>query len=392
VTKEAVKTAIKTGGRIAQMTVPFTVGIGEAGIEVLTAKEESMKAGQRQIEDFISRTIDDQITQFVENDPRAAEQLFLEYPELEQYWGTFGKYDGKKLKTSLEGPYGKTVEFPQKTYSDEEKQTMTALLQNHPGYRKKYEDNFEEYKKNALAQLQDSQENRMWTTFFANLAVTGSLNSTLQISQMAPGVRKAMPLRRNLHTRLVDFVMTNPNQWKALAKNFSITTLLKDNINRGIGEGLQEWGQAIIQAYDEGKAENYVTQYLQRSVNYGKPLDAFTEDVWMMIGAGLERAGQKALSKEAFKEGLYGTLSTILGGPTVNVNMNFGKRKAGESLVSSIARNMPITWGGMGDLVFAQSQLEAKNKAAQDQADAINAFFADEKNTNLFLTVTTNTR
>lgn len=364
--RAALKGIIKAG-RIAQATVPFAVAMPEATLEALTTRDQSLQFGMQKIQSDIASQIDQDISDHVMSNPRAAIAYINSRQDLKQYALGLGHFETNK-----------TSGVSTKVYTDLDKQRIINLLQNDPQYRKTFEDKYQGYADAMFKQLAGTENTTLWATLGLNMAILGGINSTLQVTQQALGVRRALgSAGKNRFANAVDLIQ-NGNKWKALAKNVTKTSIFKDRIKEALGEGLEEISQGAISALAEGMADNKVRQYFDYRYNQKEALDAFTEDTWQMVTAGLLNGGEKLMSRETFKEGLYGTLSTLLGGPSVNFNMSFGKKRENENAYDMIARNSPIAWRGIAELAFSSAEQKAKQAENQRIADALNGFFSDE--------------
>lgn len=353
--------------RIAQAAVPFAVAIPEATLEALTIRDQSLQFGMQKIQSDIASQIDQDVSDHVMSNPQAAIAYINSRQDLKQYALGLGHFETNK-----------TLGVSTKVYTDLDKQRIINLLQNDPQYRKTFEDKYQGYADAMFQQLADTENTTLWTTMALNMAVLGGINSTLQVTQQALGVRRALGTAgKNRFANAVDLIQ-NGNKWKALAKNVTKTSIFKDRIKEALGEGLEEIAQGAISAFSEGMANNKVKQYFDYRYNQKEALDAFAEDTWQMVTAGLLNGGEKLVSRETFKEGLYGTLSTLLGGPSANFNVSFGKRRENENAYDMIARNSPIAWRGIAELAFSSAEEKAKQAENQRIADALNGFFSDE--------------
>lgn len=366
--------------RVAQMTVPISVAIPEATLEALTTRDESLRSGLENIENTIAQQVDSDILNSIMADPAMAESFIKSRKDYNNYRFAFGTF--QKL-----GETGKSV----KVYSDLDKQRMYTLLREDPEFRAMYEGKYADYADGMLQQLQSSENTTLWTTFGLNMAVLGALNNSLQATQQALGVRRALgKAGANRFANAVDLIQTDGNKWKALAKNVTKKEILKDRLKETIGEGGEEMAQGAISAISEGMADDKVTQYFQKRYNSKEPLDAFAEDTWQMLVAGLQNGGEKLVSRDAFKEGLYGTLSTLLGGPSVNFNMNVGKKGENESYYDMIMRNSPISLRGIYEVAFSSAEQKARQAENQRVADTINNFLNKEENKNVVFDIVSN--
>lgn len=362
-------TAVKGAERFTQMMVPAMVAMPEAALEALTTRDDSMRHGLENIEQTIGTQVDRDILEYVNEFPDIAETLVRENKALEDLEFSFGK-----LQINPETGRGSKV------YSDLDKQRLYNLIKGNEELRQAFGQKYSGYADEMLKQLQDSEDRTLWTTFGLNALVLGAINSTLQASQQALGVRRALGKGgANRFTNAVDLVQTSPNKWKAMAKNVTKWNMFSDRLKESLGEGLEEIAQGTISAFSTGMADNKVLQYFDARYNTAGPLDAFAEDTWQMVGAGLLNGGQALVSRETFKEGLYGTLSTLLGGPSANFNVSFGKRREGESTYDMIMRNSPIAIRGIYDVAFSSAERNAKQKENEDIANTINSFLDNDK-------------
>lgn len=361
-------TAVKGAERFTQMMVPAMVAMPEATLEALTTRDESMLHGLENIEQTIESQVDKDILDYVNTFPDIAEILIRSNKDLEDLEFSFGQ-----LKINPETGKGSKV------YSDLDKQRLYNLIKGNEELRQAFGEKYSGYADEMLKQLQESEDKTLWTTFGLNAFVLGAINSTLQASQQALGVRRALGKGgTNRFANAVDLVQTSPNKWKALAKNVTKWNIFSDRLKESLGEGLEEIAQGTISAFSTGMADNKVLQYFDARYNTGGPLDAFAEDTWQMVGAGLLNGGQALVSRETFKEGLYGTLSTLIGGPSVNFNMSFGGKREGESTYDMIMRNSPIAIRGIYDVAFSSAERNAKQKENEDIANTINAFLDND--------------
>lgn len=366
--------------RIAQMTVPIAVAIPEATLEALTTRDESMRIGLENIEKTIASQVDLDILNAINADPAMAESFIKNKKDYQNYRFAFGTF--QKL-----GETGKSV----KVYSDLDKQRMYELLRNDPDFISMYKGKYDGYADAMLQQLQSSENTTLWTTLGLNMAILGTINSTAQITQQALGVRRALgKAGANRFANAVDLVQTGANKWKALAKNVTKGEIFKDRIKESLGEGAEEILQGATSALSEGMANDKVQQYFEARYNSKEPLDAFTEDAWQMLIAGLKNGGERLVSRDTFKEGLYGTLSTLLGGPSVNFNMNVGKRRENESYYDMIMRNSPISMRGIYEVAFSSAEQKARQEENQKIADSINNFLSTEGNQQIIFDIVSN--
>ena len=253
--------------KVAQMTVPISVAIPEATLEALTTRDESLRSGLENIENTIAQQVDSDILNSIMADPAMAESFIKSKKDYNNYRFAFGTF--QKL-----GETGKSV----KVYSDLDKQRMYTLLREDPEFRAIYEGKYADYADEMYQQLQSSENTTLWTTFGLNMAVLGALNNSLQATQQALGVRRALgKAGANRFANAVDLIQTDGNKWKALANNVTKKEILKDRLKEAIGEGGEEMAQGAISAISEGMADDKVTQYFQKRRYLADAGGRFTE-------------------------------------------------------------------------------------------------------------------
>ena len=371
-----------------QKAVPFLIAGPESNLEALTTWEESRQAGLEDINKKIESIVDKDIYDYVVNNPEEAEKKITAIRLAE-----FVKSENKGY-VNLD--FGEYVMDPntgkyKKQYSEISLKHMAQILSKNQEFRKQYQEAREKDAVIMQNALEESKTRQLYTTFAANQIVLGGINSTLQATQLSSFTRRA--LAKNNAGRIanmIDFVEeANKVGIKAAAKKVTWKNLITDRFKESIGEGLEEYEQALITAFGTGSTKDLVDQYISRLYD-GKAIDAVVEDMSSMIWAGLRYAGDAATKKSTIKEALYGTLSTLLGGPSVNTNISFGTKREGESTYDMLRRNSPIVWRGLNEAFFSSAEKNARQKENEDMANAINAFLSDESNLNLIFNIAEN--
>ena len=119
--------------------------------------------------------------------------------------------------------------------------------------------------------------------------------------------------------------------------------------------------------------------------------EAYEKDIISNFEAGLRSLGETAVSFEAIKSGVYGALSTFIGGPNVNSRILSGQAKGGktneESTFSYLGRKSPIGWRSGIAPLFDNASVAAINQEREEIAKGVNDFFEDKDNQDLFFNI-----
>ena len=284
---------------------------------------------------------------------------------------------------------------PQSLYSEQEVSQMIEMLQNNEdaisATMEKYAANIADDRVAA----EEAAKTAMYTDFIGNSIVNGFIHSTLQSTLNAPSIQNTLrktDLGKSPLDRAGIDVTNQGGRWAASARNYSRLNAFGDRLKESVGEGFEEYKQDLSSAYALGYAEDKYRQYLENRYAGGSMEEALDNDIISSFVAGLSAMGEKAVSKEAIKDGLYGGLSTFMGG--VNVNSHIlnrtrgGDRKKGESFLSYMGRKSPIGWrSGLGPLI-SSSEANAVNARREEIAKNVNDFFSKPENQEAFFNVT----
>ena len=225
-------------------------------------------------------------------------------------------------------------------------------------------------------------ERAMYTDFAINSAINGMANVTLKAGLNAAPVRNAINRTFGISGKPKWSNLINIEGNKATAKYLTKARHFIERSQQAIGEGLEEYSQELSSQFGQQLANSGMQQYY----NYlaGDRTDLYVEDVSTTISEGLKAAGEAAVSKEALKSGIYGALSTFLGGLNVNTHYMPGKKLEGESTWEYLSRKTPIIWNSSLN-AFLPGSTKAENERREKLATYINTFLQDEQLQKLFL-------
>lgn len=272
----------------------------------------------------------------------------------------------------------------QNPYSEQEINQMIELLQNNENAVSAALQKYSKSMSDDRVAAEESANTAMYTDFIGNSIINGFIHSTLQSSLNAPSIqntlRKYHLAKSPLDREGID-ITNQGGKWVANARKYSRLDAFGDRLKESIGEGLEEYKQDLSSAYAEGYAKDKYTQYLNSKYAGSSMEDALDNDIMSSMAAGFKALGETALSKEALKDGLYGGLSTFMGGLNVNSHIlngtRGGNRKEGESFLSYMGRKSPIGWrSGIGPLINS-SEADAVNARREEIAKNINDFFSN---------------
>lgn len=356
--------------------IPGVVGTYEGLQEGLNTKLQFLEEGQRQIADVQSQFVDNKFRELVDS----------EYQK---------RYDEAMKSNPLVLTQGDT-QGAQRQINPEvlSRQILEQLYQEAwNAYDEQYGD--------AEKQLNYDAAKAGTNTFLLNSAINGVINQTLKATLFSPSITGA--IRQTRLGRLVtpkgtikvtgtgsDITATAVMPWYKQAWNI---------VKEPLGEGLEEYTQDIADAASRGGARNNLTHFLDNK--YNGDGSAVVGEIWSDdIAAATLAAGEAAVSKESFRDAIYGATSSIMGGPhrvhraiavdnKGNVLRNtdgsvqrtlFGRglNSAGEveSNMERIARLMPWRSGA----VQAWRENKAQKKELEEAAQAVTDWLRNPDN------------
>lgn len=292
-----------------------------------------------------------------------------------------------QMSVNAEG-YGK------QQYTDEEIQKILELFSqnmDNPNVEyfkqneiKKYENENADIVSKDYEELQDRVEDAATAEFIIQAAINGFINHGLKNTLNSKSLQKARKdfARRiglnpkNDGTKLSERVIIEQaenGKWVANAVTKKKWDVVKERLKESAGEGIEEWSQDVATAFGTG----YYDYAYQNFINsrFGDN-NGVNESVGYTVGdallSGLQSAGSAAVSDEALTSGIFGAVSSAMGG--FNVNEKFF---TGQGKLSS--RWSPITWRGAWTPAILSGDIKVENARNQQLADHINKFFNNKE-------------
>lgn len=251
-------------------------------------------------------------------------------------------------------------------------QQAQVLAQNKDYLNKYYAEDIKKAQQVAdVSSLQD---------FFLQSTINGLLNVSLKSGLQAPKVQQALQrvgIKKGYLDDALTFERSSKGAWRATPKKMTTSKVIWNRLKESVGEGFEEYYQELANAYSLGYGNASMTGYIDAKYN-SLLNEAIESDFFDCVWAGLQSAGNTAISKESIESFGYGALSQIVGGPNINGRMNWSRRKKGESLGSYISRLSPLTVRSAWTPLFSKSERNEINAMRQAQADQINQFFSDK--------------
>ena len=349
----------------------------EGGMNAAQTKQDTIDKLNSDIESRYRQKAKEDIAGQVRKDPQGAAGLLR----------SLGYDIPEKITRSVEGK-------SKNPYNEQEINQMIEMLQSN---EKAISAALKKYSKSMSDDRIAAEEianTAMYTDFIGNSIINGFIHSTLQStlnsSSIQNTLRKYKLAKSPLDRTGID-ITNQDGRWIANARRYSRLNAFGDRLKESLGEGLEEYKQGLSSSYAQGYAEDKYRQYLNNRYAGGSMEDALDNDIISSMAAGFKALGESALSMDAIKDGLYGGLSTFMGGLNVNSHIlngtRGGNRKEGESLLSYMGRKSPIGWrSGLGPLI-SSSEADAVNARREEIAKNVNDFFSKPENQEAFFNV-----
>ena len=351
---------------IGNIAVVGGIGAVEGGMNAAQTKNEVLNGLNADIDDKYRQKAQEDIANQVRKDPQGAARLLrargYDIPE--------------RIPITKEG---KTVS----PYNEKEVNQMIGLLQGDESIMSAALGRYSKSITDDRIAAEKSAKTSMYIDFVGNSIINGFIHSTLQASLNAPSVqntlRKFGLAKSPLERRGVE-VVREQGKWLAKAKKYTKLNAFGNRLKESLGEGLEEYNQNLSSGFAQGYGEDKYRQYLNNKYAGNSVEDALDNDIASSFMAGLRSFGEAAISKQAIKEGLYGGLSTIMGGFNVNSHIlngtRKGERKEGESYLNYISRKSPIGWRSAFGPLISNSEVDAVNARREEITKNINDFFS----------------
>lgn len=351
---------------IGNIAVVGGIGAVEGGMNAAQTKNEVLNGLNADIDDKYRQKAQEDIADQVRKDPQGAARLLR----------AKGYNVPERVSITKEG---KTVS----PYNEEEVNQMIGILQGDKSIMSAALGKYSKSITDDRIAAEKSAKTSMYIDFVGNSIINGFIHSTLQASLNAPSVqntlRKFGLAKSPLEERGVE-VVREQGKWLAKAKKYTKLNAFGNRLKESLGEGLEEYNQDLSSGFAQGYGEDKYRQYLNNKYAGSSVEDALDNDIASSFMAGLKSLGEAAVSEQAIKEGLYGGLSTIMGGFNVNSHIlngtRKGERKEGESYLSYISRKSPIGWRSAIGPLISNSEVDAVNNRREELAKNINDFFS----------------
>lgn len=351
---------------IGNIAVVGGIGAVEGGMNAAQTKNEILNGLNADIDDKYRQKAQEDIADQVRKDPQVAARLLR----------AKGYNVPERVSITKED---KTVS----PYNEEEVNQMIGLLQGDESIMSAALGKYSKSITDDRIAAEKSAKTSMYIDFVGNSIINGFIHSTLQASLNAPSVqntlRKFGLAKSPLEERGVE-VVREQGKWLAKAKKYTKLGAFGNRLKESLGEGLEEYSQNLSSSFAQGYGEDKYRQYLNNKYAGSSVEDALDNDIASSFMAGLKSFGEAAISKQAIKEGLYGGLSTIMGGFNVNSHIlngtRKGERKEGESYLSYISRKSPIGWRSAIGPLISSSEVDVVNNRREELAKNINDFFS----------------
>lgn len=331
---------------IGNVLIPGAVGTVEGGMNAAMTKQETLKGLEQDVNNRFTQTLDgaivggsglEQGVQGEEDIDRAIIGSGVENCQavLDAVFGA-GKVDASKYTSA------QVAELVKQRYRDDRRAA------------------------------EESANTAMYYDFMTNSVINGLVNSTWKAGLEAPRVQNA--LRKvglgGGETPVSSAVraVREGDRWVAQAKQMTKGQVIKGRLKEALGEGFEEYTQDISSAFGQAYAEDKMQQYIDNKYGANPGATASQNDFWQSFAAGIRAAGDTAISSDAIKSGLYGVLSTAMGGPNIGM-----KQGANGNMVAK-----GITWRSAFTPLWNNKERDAINQQRERMAEHFNTYFSDE--------------
>ena len=279
----------------------------------------------------------------------------------------------KGLETDIQNRYAAKVDADIDAYAKQHNmsQEQVDYLKSNPKARAQFEGKYAADIEADKQAAKESATTAMYYDFWTNSVINGMVNATWQAGQQAPRVQNA--LRKigiggnNSVGDAVD-VVRQGDRWVAQAKQMTKGQAFKGRLKEALSEGFEEYKQDISSAFGQAYAEDKMQQYIDNKYGANPGATAAQNDFWQSFAAGIQAAGNTAISFDAIKDGFYGALSTAMGGPNIGM-----KQGANGNMTAK-----GITWRSAFTPLFSNTEVNAVNQQRERMAEHFNTYFSDE--------------
>lgn len=331
---------------IGNVLVPGAIGTVEGGMNAAMTKQETLKGLEQDINNRFTQTLDGAIT-----GGSGLEQGVQSEEDIDRAIIGSGIENCQAVLDAMFG--ARKVDASQYTSAQ-----VAELV------KQRYRDD-----KRAAA---ESANTAMYHDFWTNSVINGLVNSTWKASLEAPRVQNALK-RIGLgggesNVSQAVNITRQGDRWVAQAKQMTKGQVIRGRLKEALGEGFEEYTQDISSAFGQAYANDKMQQYIDNKYGANPGATAAQNDFWQSFAAGLRAAGDTAISPDAIKSGLYGALSTAMGGPNIGM-----KQGANGNMIAK-----GITWRSAFTPLWNNKERDAVTQQRERMAEHFNNYFSDE--------------
>lgn len=313
------------------------------------------------------------LAQDIRNNPEAYASLYFNQTGVSL--GTLVQ----KSNTSIEvgGPTFETQ------YNDKALQRMLLHFSQDEGLYGQYLQNKRSEYDNYMKLVESAADIGSNTAYALNMIPELVINSTLRKSLLPKSMLRGL---KQVDSKIAEKVSIafEKGQWTAKLVPYTKYMKFLEYGQRALGETVDELSESVFSAAGTKAAEEYLKgQTDERYKNYRLNCQtaALTADA---VLAGISAVPGAMQDWETWYSGILGGMASEVGLPMINPNVNWSKRKSGESWINYAKRLNPIAWDSMLSLPFSDASIAEENKQRQAIADYVQTFLNDPAKQRLF--------
>lgn len=362
---------------IANTAMAGMIGSVEGGMNAAETKKNTIESLEKDLENRFNDRAAKDIDNLVDTNPAAAVALL-------QSKGV--DLNNLPMPAMVGDDTGKMT--PQ--YTPEQLQYLKNLIKSNPDYVQPFKDEYAEDMENERKMIEEYARSAMAADFWINSAINGLMNTTLKASLNAPKVQKAIAsVKRNLGRRFgaenpLDDMMTlskiGKDTWNATVKKATKTDVILGRAKEAVGEMTEEYQQDLSSTFGEAFGTSQMAQYINAKYGGGEGQVAAEVDFFDSVMAGLSATVEAATGFEAIQSGVYGGLSTLIGGPNLNMNRNTkAPRTPGiRGTFDYLSSVSPITIRGAWTPLISNIERDELTAQRQGMVDRINSMLTNK--------------
>lgn len=309
--------------------IPGIVGTGEGAIEGLQTKREVLEEGDRQLEEYFSPYINEQLS-LIKNSGNV--EAVLEHLGVDLNSITSQRQLDKILTEYIKDTLPNMSDEDKAVYKDIQNQIEWAA---------------------STAGSQD---------FLLNSTINGIINATFKAGLESDKVQEALknskfwaPIKKFgeklgiSEGRNISSITENAGKYEVFANKLGWKTKAFEIIKEPIGEGFEEYEQTLSNAFASGFGKDNIATFIANKYGGDQVNGDIRVGYWLMgnLNAALHETGKAAISEEAGKAAFYGALGSIIGTPTLSINNTKQRyvRDTNGNIILDSHGNPKMTWG-----------------------------------------------